>query len=158
MMYAFCILCKDNICIHKDTFLYFFLKYQFLLTFGNLISLEFVFKHWYDWAFNIMGNQLNQQSYFHYFIILQNYTNFLGSFCFIFQILFIYFQTLGKGDRRRETSIRCLLQVRPQPGTWPATQACALTRNQTCDPLVHRLAFNPPSHTSQGIFVFQQQL
>ena len=24
----------------------------------------------------------------------------------------------------------------PQPGTWPATQACALTRNQSDDPLV----------------------
>ena len=43
-----------------------------------------------------------------------------------------------------------------QLGTWPATQACALTGNQTSDPLVHRLALNPVSHTSQGlIIVFQ---
>ena len=35
-------------------------------------------------------------------------------------------------------------------GTWPATQACALTGNRTSDPLVPRLAHNPLSHTSQG--------
>ena len=33
-------------------------------------------------------------------------------------------------------------------GTWPATQACALTGNQTSDPLIHRLALNLLSHTS----------
>ena len=38
--------------------------------------------------------------------------------------------------------------------TWPATQACALTVNQTSDPLVHRLALSPLSHSSQGDFVF----
>ena len=39
----------------------------------------------------------------------------------------------------------------PLLGTWPATQACALSGNGTSDPLVHRLALNPVSHTSQGI-------
>ena len=38
----------------------------------------------------------------------------------------------------------------PLPGTWPATQACALIGNQTCDPLVHRPALNPLIHISQG--------
>ena len=38
----------------------------------------------------------------------------------------------------------------PQLGTWPATQPNALTGNQTGDPLVLRLALNPPHHTSQG--------
>ena len=41
----------------------------------------------------------------------------------------------------------------PPLGTWPATQACALTGNLTSDPLVHRLALNPLSHTSQGHFL-----
>ena len=36
-------------------------------------------------------------------------------------------------------------------GTWPATQACALTGNQTGDPFVHRPALNPLSHTNQGL-------
>ena len=35
-------------------------------------------------------------------------------------------------------------------GTWSTTQACALTGNQTSDPLVHRPALNPLTHTSQG--------
>ena len=38
----------------------------------------------------------------------------------------------------------------PQLGTWPATQACALNGNRTCDLLVHKSALNPLSHTSQG--------
>ena len=37
-----------------------------------------------------------------------------------------------------------------QLGTWPAMQACALTGNQTSDPLVHRPVLNLLSHTSQG--------
>ena len=39
-------------------------------------------------------------------------------------------------------------------GTWPATQACALTGNRTSDLLVCRPALNPLSHTSQGSFYF----
>ena len=41
----------------------------------------------------------------------------------------------------------------PLPGTQPATQACALTGNRTHDPLVHRLALNSLSHTSQGLLL-----
>ena len=44
--------------------------------------------------------------------------------------------------------------VCPLLGTWPATQACALTGNQTGNLLVCRLALDPLSHTSQGrIFI-----
>ena len=35
--------------------------------------------------------------------------------------------------------------VRPLLGTWPTTQAYALTRNRTSNLLVHRLALNPLS-------------
>ena len=49
----------------------------------------------------------------------------------------------------RETSISCLLHT-PWPGTEPATQACALTRNRTCDLSVCRMTPNQLSHTSQG--------
>ena len=45
----------------------------------------------------------------------------------------------------------CLLHA-PRLGTWPATQACVLTGNQTGDPLVCRSVLNPLSHTSQGYF------
>ena len=40
--------------------------------------------------------------------------------------------------------------VHPPLGTWPKSQAWALTGNQTGDPLVHRPALNLRSHTSQG--------
>ena len=38
-------------------------------------------------------------------------------------------------------------------GTWPATQACAGTGNQTNDPLVHWPELNLLSYTSQGLYV-----
>ena len=38
----------------------------------------------------------------------------------------------------------------PRPGTWPATQACVLTRNRTSNLWVHRLVLNPLSHASRG--------
>ena len=43
---------------------------------------------------------------------------------------------------------------RPLLGTWPATQAGALTGNQTGYPLVRRPALNPMTHASQGYIVF----
>ena len=64
---------------------------------------------------------------------------------------FIYlFLDAGKGRRHRERNINVWLPVeRPLLGTWPTTQACALTGKQTGAPLVHRLVLNPLSHTSQ---------
>ena len=49
-----------------------------------------------------------------------------------------------------ERNICQLPLVRDPIGDRPATQACALTGNQTSDPVVHRPALNPLSHTSQG--------
>ena len=46
------------------------------------------------------------------------------------------------------------LRSHPPSGKRPATQACALTRNQTCDLFVQKPVLNPLSHTSQGSFVF----
>ena len=43
--------------------------------------------------------------------------------------------------------------TRPPVGTWPTTQACALTGNRTHDPLVRRLVLNPLSHTRFLIFI-----
>ena len=47
----------------------------------------------------------------------------------------------------------CLLCA-PNWGTWPATQACALTGNQPRNPFVRRPAPNPLSHASQSIKSF----
>ena len=76
-----------------------------------------------------------------------------------FQISFFFFwrfySFLERGEERekeREWNINVWLPLtHPLLGTWPATQACALTGNQTGDALVHRPALNPLSHTSQGL-------
>ena len=62
------------------------------------------------------------------------------------------FLDIGEGrEKERERNINVWLPlVSPPLGTWPATQVCALTENQTSDPLVHRLVLNPLSYTSQG--------
>ena len=57
------------------------------------------------------------------------------------KILFIYFQIVWKGGRTRrregEKHHVWLPLMCPQLGMWPATQACALTGNQTHDPSVY---------------------
>ena len=60
-----------------------------------------------------------------------------------------------EGEREGEKH-QCVVasQAPPPLGTWPATQARALTGNQTGDPLVYRPAFNPLSHTSQGEILY----
>ena len=50
-----------------------------------------------------------------------------------------------------ERNINWLPLICSQLGTWPTTQACALTGNQTGDLLVFRMMHDPLSHTSQGI-------
>ena len=70
---------------------------------------------------------------------------------FFFKVLFIFREGKVGRKRGRETSMHgCLSNTLPQLGIQAATQICALTRNQTSDPLVHRPALNPLSHTSQG--------
>ncbi|KAF6088460.1 hypothetical protein HJG60_008285 [Phyllostomus discolor] len=75
----------------------------------------------------------------------------LSLFLFFFKD-FIYLFLEGRGkkkrgrEKERERNINVQLPLEcPQLGNWPTTQACALTGNQTSDPV-----FNPLSHTSQG--------
>ena len=66
---------------------------------------------------------------------------------------FIYlFLERGEGmEKEKERNISVWLPLmHPQTGTWPTTQAHALTGNRTGDSLVHRPALNPLSYTSQG--------
>ena len=72
------------------------------------------------------------------------------------KILFTYFLEREKGrERGRETSI-CkrnndqLPLVWPQSGTWPTTQACAMTRNWTGGLSVWGTTPHPLNHTSWG--------
>ena len=66
------------------------------------------------------------------------------------------FQREDKGGRKRgrgtlicKRNITWLPLEQLQPGTWPTTQACALTRNQAHDLLVCRTTPNPLNNTSQ---------
>ena len=56
-----------------------------------------------------------------------------------------------KAIQREGDKLQCVVVFHvPSLGTWPTSQACALTGNRTDDPLVYRLALNPLSHMSQG--------
>ena len=67
-----------------------------------------------------------------------------------FQIFYLFNFRERRKERERERNISQLALSCPQPGTWPATQSCALTGNQICNPLVHSPELNPLSHTSHG--------
>ena len=73
----------------------------------------------------------------------------------IFKNIYLFLERGREGEREGEKH-QCVVASRmpPQVGTWPATQACALTRNRTGDPVVRRPALNPLSCTSQGMFAF----
>ena len=71
-----------------------------------------------------------------------------------FIYLFIYFREREREGEREGEKHQCVVASRATPcRTWPATQARALTGNQTGDPLVRRLALNPLSHTRQNTTV-----
>ena len=77
---------------------------------------------------------------------------FLSPYCFLKRnnnYLFL-FRERGK-EEERERNISVVASCTPLLGTWPATQACALTGKWTCELLVCRQVLNPLSHTSQGV-------
>ena len=77
--------------------------------------------------------------------------------CFISIFLRFYlfiFRQRGREGREGDNP-QCVVACHaPLQGTWPTTQVCALTGNQTGDLLVRRLALNPLSHTSQGFLLY----
>ena len=77
-------------------------------------------------------------------------------YLFIFKdFIYLFLERGERREKERERDINVwLLLVWPLLGTWPASQACALTGNWTDDPLVHRLVLNPLSHSSQGNFYY----
>ena len=79
---------------------------------------------------------------------------FRDFFCFCFFKDFIYlFLDRGEGREKEERNISVWLPLTHLLlGTWLATQACALTGNQTGDPLVPKQVLNPLSHAAQGYF------
>ena len=73
------------------------------------------------------------------------------SLFFFFKDFIYLFVERGEGRKKeRERNINVWLPLTHHLlGTWPATQACAVTGYWTSNPLVHRLALNPLSHISQ---------
>ena len=72
-----------------------------------------------------------------------------------FKDIIYLFLLRGEGrEKEKERSIYLLPLVHPQLWTWPATQACALTWNRTCDLLVCRTMLNPLSHISQDTYQY----
>ena len=65
----------------------------------------------------------------------------------------IYLFVFRKRGREGETSMCGCLSHTPHWGTWPATQACALTGNRTSNPLVCRAALNLLSYNIQSLFL-----
>ena len=73
------------------------------------------------------------------------------SFFFLRKILFNFRERGERKEKKQERNTNVWLPlVHPLLGTWPITHTCALTGNWTGDPLVHKPALNPLSHTSQG--------
>ena len=97
-----------------------------------------------------VDNTLVEYSRVNYHIII--YTMF-QIFKFFFFFLRFYFFSEGKEGRKHQCVV--VSHMLPPLETRPATQAWAPTGIWTSDPLLHRPAPNPLSHTSQGqIFKF----
>ena len=69
--------------------------------------------------------------------------------CVLFLELFLERGEVREKERERNINMWFPL-AHPLLGTWPTTQAHALTGNQTSDPLLPSLVLNPLSHSSQG--------
>ena len=81
-------------------------------------------------------------------------------FYFIFQRCIYLFLERGEGkEEEMERNINMWLPLAcPLLMTWPATQACTLTRNRSCDPLVCKTVLSPLSHTGQGLPLFYYKI
>ena len=66
------------------------------------------------------------------YLFLKPITAFLKDF------IYIFLEWGGGREKEKEKNIDGLPPALPQPGTWPPTQACALTRNSTSDVSVCR--------------------
>ena len=118
---------------------------------------------WTHWDGRICSNYANYTKFLkncHKLVYIESEQNLkTKQNCIYFSLkkiknFFIYlFLERGEGTEKERRNINVWLPLmRPLLGTWHATQACALTRNWTSDPLVHRPEFNPLSHTSWGDF------
>ena len=73
-----------------------------------------------------------------------------GLWTLFLKIWFIFREKVREGEIEREKH-QCVVASCTSP---TGDQACAPTRNQTGDPLVHRPVLNPVNHSSQGWTLF----
>ena len=72
------------------------------------------------------------------YYVLENFLPTNTLFFFFKDFIYLFLEREGRKDKERERDINVwLMFICPLLWTWPAPQACALTRNQTGDPLVH---------------------
>ena len=89
-------------------------------------------------------------------ILFHRYTKELWQCVFMFVCFFLkrfYLFTLEKGGKRekeRKRNMDVWLPLTAPTRDLACNPACARIGNRTSDPLVHRPALNPVSHTSQG--------
>ena len=83
-----------------------------------------------------------------YFILFFIYFYFKRFYLFIFR------EKRREGEREGEKHQCVATSHAPSTGDLAYNPACAVTGNQTRDPLVRRPALNSLSHTSQGLFHF----
>ena len=109
------------------------------------ISIFFNRQHYNLWFLEIRN----------YFPRLQNTNHYIYIHTYIyiiFKIFYLFiFRERGRAGEREGEKHQCVVAFcMPQLGTWPTTQACALTGNRTGDPLVRRLAQSTEPH-QQGL-------
>ena len=71
-------------------------------------------------------------------------------FISLFLKVYLFLQRGREGEGEGEKQQCVVASYVPPLGTWPTTQACALTGNKTGNPLVCRPALSPLSHISQS--------
>ena len=122
-----------------------------------------------DWESNrrCFGSQAHAQStephqpepdfFFSYHCTVVHHVNVLQ----LFKIIYLFiFTERGEGrekERERNINVRKIDWLPfswHQPGTWPATQTCALTENRTSDLSLCRTVPNQLNHTGQGYYSF----
>ena len=79
-----------------------------------------------------------------------DWTSFSFFFYYFFYFKDFFLERRERREKEREKNINVWLShARSILGTWPESQAHALTGNRTSNPLVCRLVLNPLSYTSQ---------
>ena len=139
---------KDSFYIHRAAFNNHILnRYSIFFQFDNTFlacSLPTIQNNYFPYS-SLSSNPLLQYlcPYTHHY--LSSHTSFFKDFIYLLLVR-------GEGrEKERKRNINVWLPlIHLQLGTWPVTQACALTGNQTSDPSVRRPVLNPLCHISQG--------